>query len=279
LRQYESEERAIGTELEDVEKELGEVKARAIARGRGYYKLVRAGLLPAGSGFEQFVDHAAQVERSRLAIHRDLAREGELGKRRHDLSERLAQLRTQRAPLEVHREAMTRARSVMVEAEERRMAFDRAFDATSTPDHVAVYGADRGPNDLASTQGFKSLFGRLPFPVVGRAEVKRLSLDTTNRPALELRAPAGAVARSVAAGRVAFADRYDSDLITVILDHGDKFFSVYGNLSKADVKVGEEIKGSTSLGEIALRRHEGAVLYFELREQGRAVDPAPWLGL
>ena len=37
---------------------------------------MRAGLLPAGGGFDAMVDHAAHVERSRRAVERDLTAAG-----------------------------------------------------------------------------------------------------------------------------------------------------------------------------------------------------------
>jgi septal ring factor EnvC (AmiA/AmiB activator) len=83
---------------------------------------------------------------------------------------------------------------------------------------------------------------------------------------------------------VAFADKHPTssqgdELVTVILDHGDRFFTVYGNLERADVRLGESIPAQAALGPVATRKHQGAVLYFELRKQGRTVDPGPWLGL
>ena len=49
---------------------------------------------------------------------------------------------------------------------------------------------------------------------------------------------------------------------------------VYGHLGTAGVKVGEHVEGGKSLG--VLPGNE-ADLHFEVREQGKAVDPVPWL--
>src|SRR6185436_7538907 len=94
--------------------------------------------------------------------------------------------------------------------------------------------------------GFRSLKGRLPFPVAGRAEVNRVNRG--GGPAVELVAPSGSVVRSVAAGRVSFADRYDDYGLTVILDHGDHYYSIYGSLGAADVRVGDGISAGARLG-------------------------------
>jgi len=221
------------------------------------------------------------VERTRAAVLRDVARRDELHAKKKALGERLTRLRAEKAPLEVHRAAMERARTALVQADERRAAFERAFEtSTAPPDYVAVYGADLGPTDDAvAAGGFESLRGRLPFPLAGRAEVRRLEKPGGGGVALELTSPGGAVARAVAPGRVVFADRYENDEVTVILDHGENYYSIYGNLTDTDVKVGESIPSSSRLGAVNPRGREGAVLYFELRHRGDTIDPAPWLGL
>src|SRR5262249_24310440 len=161
-----------------------------------------------------------RVERKRRALERDIAAEGSHSKRIADAEAKVAKLRADRGPLEVQREALRRARQALAEAEERRGAFSRAFETSVRPDAVAIYGAGFGPAADPSA-GFRSLKGRLPFPIAGRAEVNRVNRGSG--PALELAAPSGTAVRSVAAGRVAFADRQEEYGLVVILDHGDHF--------------------------------------------------------
>lgn len=279
LRSADHQSKSLNEELTIVDKTLKEVELRSLARGRVYFKHVRAGLLPAGGGFEELVDHAARLERLRLAVVRDLAKTAELKKKRSSLEERLSKLSGERAVLESHRATVERAEAALRQADDRRDAFERAFDSkATTPDYVAIYGADNGPIDDGG-KSFGSLYGRLPFPISGRAEVTRIDRTGAGGPGLELKAPKNAKARSVAVGRVAFASAYQGDLVTVILDHGDRFFTVYQNLEAAEVKVGETIPANTALGRVSFRPGEGAILYFELRKGGEAKDPSPWLGL
>jgi murein DD-endopeptidase MepM/ murein hydrolase activator NlpD len=280
LRRFDAEEKAIGQELARIDGLLSELEQRTLARGRTYYKKVRAGLLPAGGGFDELVDHAAAVERARLALARDLQQQKELQKRRSELGDRLTQLKASRAPLEVHREAVHRAKTALRQAEERRMAFDRAFESSTGPsDYVAIYGADLGPSDQPAPGGFASLVGKLPLPLSGRAEVRAIEKQGVVGPALELKAMPGATARTVAPGRVVFADRYDDELVTVIVDHGDRYFSVYGNLSRAEVRVGNSVDAGAIVGPVARRGREGTILWFELRHGGQTIEPGRWFGL
>ncbi len=280
LRRYDAEEKAIAQELERIDGLLVELEQRTVARGRIYYKKVRAGLLPAGGGFDELVDHAAAVERARLALSRDLEQQTLMQKRRGELGDRLTQLKAGRAPLEVHRQAMQRAKTALRQADERRVAFDRAFESsTSAPDYVAIYGADVRPSDGDGAAGFAAMMGKLPLPLSGRAEVRKIEKQGVVGPALELKAMPGANARTVAPGRVVFADRYDDERITVIVDHGDKYFSVYGNLKRAEVTVGESLDVGAVVGPVASLPREGTVLWFELRRGGQTIEPGRWFGL
>ncbi len=280
VRRYDAEEKAIAVDIAKIDPEVVQLDARLVLRTRAYYRAAHAGLLPAGGGFDALVDHAAQVERTRAAVLRDVSRRNQLLEQKKTLGEKLSRVRAERAPLEMHRQAMERARTALVQADERRAAFEHAFESsTSPPDYVAIYGADLGPGDGGGAAGFEGLRGRLPFPMAGRAEVRRLEKPGGGGTTLELTSPGSGVARAVAAGRVVFADRYEQDDVTVILDHGDHYYTIYSNLVSPEVKVGEGLAASTRLGAVRTRGREGAVLYFELRHRGETIDPAPWLGL
>ncbi|MBK8252786.1 MAG: peptidoglycan DD-metalloendopeptidase family protein [Polyangiaceae bacterium] len=278
LQKLEAEEKALRTELNNGTAELSVVKTRIVLRGRAYYKLVRAGLLPAGGGFDSLVDHAAKVERTRLSLERDLALEKRLTARSVEIGERLTRLRAEREPLEIQREAMLRARTALAQADERRAAFARAFETSERPDHVAIYGADLGPTEVDARAGFRSLKGRLLLPITGRAEVRRVSRGGDVR-GVELAAPIGTAVRSVAAGRVAFADSYDDYGLTVLLDHGDHYYTLYASLGSVDVKVGETIAAGARVGTVGGESGKAPALVFEVRKNADTLDAATWLGL
>jgi septal ring factor EnvC (AmiA/AmiB activator) len=84
--------------------------------------------------------------------------------------------------------------------------------------------------------------------------------------------------RAVFAGRIAFADRYGAYGRLVIVDHGDHYYSVSGNLAGIDVKVGDEVSAGERLGSVG-DEGRGPMLYFEIRHGTDTVPPTPWLGL
>jgi len=219
-----------------------------------------------------------------------------MGDRKIAVTKKLDELATRRAPLELEREAALRARAILGEAEDRRLAFDRAFEtSTGAGDYVAVYGGGAagplGP-EPAGPDGFRGMKGRLPFPIAGRAEIRNVRRPGASGPGLEMQAPVGTPVRAVYSGRVAFADRYDPFGQIVILDHGDHYYTLMGDLGSIEVRVGDDLSAGAKVGTVgrAAARDDGArgddpprpggsALYFEVRHGSNAIEPGPWLGL
>ena len=87
-----------------------------------------------------------------------------------------------------------------------------------------------------------------------------------------------AEARSVYWGWVAWTGWMQGLGQVVILDHTMGYWSLYGHLSRIDVNVGEKVSSGQSLGRIGdTESFFGDRLYLELRKDGVALDPVPWL--
>ena len=257
---------------------IAEAHARVVARGRAFYRATRAGMLPVGGGFDALVEHAMKVERMRHGVITDLAAEKQMRGRAADLARAIERVVRDRVALGAQRSAMDAERVMQEDEVRRQQAFDRAFEtSTGASDYVAVYGGGSSA-DLSTPVGFAASRGRLLFPVAGRAEARPARREGTNGPGLEIRAPIGSVVRSVYAGRVAFADRYGPYGRIVIVDHGEHYYSVCGNLGSADVRVGDEVTPGERLGTVG-DDGQGAMLYFEIRHGTETLAPGSWLGL
>lgn len=249
---------------------------RAMTRGRALYKLTRAGLLPIGGGFDALMQHAMDVEHARHALERDLREETKLRGRAADVAHSLERVARDRESLASQRSAMDAARMAMEDEERRQKAFQRAFAGSSGGgDDYVIVGRGADPNGAG---GFAASRGRLLFPVAGRADVKNTHPEGTDGPGVEILAPSGSVARAVFAGKVAFADRYGAYGKLVILDHGDHYYSVSGNLGSIDVKIGDDVAAGERIGTVG-DGDSGGMLYFEVRRGSQTIAPGPWLGL
>ena len=78
-------------------------------------------------------------------------------------------------------------------------------------------------------------------------------------------------------GRVAFAGPFAGFGNLVILEHGEGDHSLYGHLRVLGVARGDAVERQAVLGETGLTPAGVPGLYFELRIDGRAVDPLQWL--
>lgn len=278
LGDLDREEHALKKQLDELVARANEVDARTLVRGRSYARMARAGLMPIGSGFDGLVDHATRLERLRRALSRDLELKEQLMRQRVKVGKRIDELRTRRGPLEVQAQAMAEASAALLAEQDRKLAFERAFGGLGGPSaHTAVYGSGVGPADPSELgRGFASMKGRLPFPITGRSEIR--SAHRADGPGLEMRAPRGTPVRAVYPGRVSFADRYSDYGLTVIVEHGDRHYTVSANLEDLAVRVGDDVSTGSRIASVG-SSGDVTLLYFEIRVGTDPVDPAEWFGI
>ena len=114
-----------------------------------------------------------------------------------------------------------------------------------------------------------SFRGALDWPVAGRF--------TRARNGIEISAPEGTPVAAVHPGTVDYADAFSGFGNMVIVDHGGNYFSLYGYLASAEVARGDRVEVGTQLGRVGTAPTGPSALYFELRVDGRSVDPLQWL--
>lgn len=272
LETIKRKEHSLRRAFEQAKSEAEKLHARILVRGRAYYRATRG--LPGDS----FMEHAVRVERLRQGLLKDVRRLNQLQDENRGRDHKLALLEERRAPLELEQHAAGRARDALLSRQERERAFEMAFSNSvgSRSDHTAVYSA--GIEGTLLESSFGRMRGRLPFPVPGRAEIERVEFKFARGPGLVLRSALGTPARAVFQGRVAFADEYPEYGKTVILDHGDGYFTVSSRLDSIEVAVGDDVPATARLG---LCGTAGGMsqLYFEVRSQNETLPPGDWLGI
>ncbi|HEX8172289.1 MAG TPA: peptidoglycan DD-metalloendopeptidase family protein [Thermoanaerobaculia bacterium] len=130
----------------------------------------------------------------------------------------------------------------------------------------------------------RSVQGALPWPVqgkvverFGRQRNPKFSTWTINN-GLKIEAAPGAGVRAVFQGTVLFSQWFKGYGNLIILDHGNRVFSLYGNLKAVGVAVGERIAaGQTIAGVGESEDARAGHLYFEIRRDNRPEDPQKWL--
>jgi septal ring factor EnvC (AmiA/AmiB activator) len=136
------------------------------------------------------------------------------------------------------------------------------------------------PKGAEAGRPFADLRGSLPMPVAGKVLTAFAGTlpDGRNSEGWLLEAAAGTDVRAVAAGRVAFADWMKGYGLLTIVDHGDGFLSLYAFNDALLREVGDWVSAGEALARAGSSGGQGAPgLYFELRRQGRPLDPKAWL--
>lgn len=87
----------------------------------------------------------------------------------------------------------------------------------------------------------------------------------------------GAPVRAVATGQVVMTEWLRGYGLVLILDHGDGWLSLYAHNRTLNREVGEWVEAGDVIGEAGSSGGQlQAGIYFEIRHNGQAVDPARW---
>jgi murein hydrolase activator len=132
-------------------------------------------------------------------------------------------------------------------------------------------------------KGFGALRGRLSMPVkgtiigsYGRHKHPEYNSYTVSN-GLSIAAPIGSEIHAVYDGQVIFSDYFKGYGNMVIVDHGGGFFSLYAHAAKIMKKVGSQVVRNEVLASVGdTDSTKGPMLYFEIRYQGKPVDPSSW---
>jgi murein hydrolase activator len=125
----------------------------------------------------------------------------------------------------------------------------------------------------------KPFQGVLDWPVQGRV-TSRLSAGPGSpavRNGVEIESAEGRAVRAIHDGRVAFADVFPGLGQLVIVDHGGMAFSLYGYLGSIAVARGASVGAGQALGTAGRAAAGNSAVYFELRIDGKPVNPLQWL--
>jgi len=168
----------------------------------------------------------------------------------------------------------------LTEAARRLEAFIRDLAAKQR----RVAKAPPAPPGEAPRTGFGALRGRLPWPADGRVvsafgpQVHPRFGTRTFRSGVDIEAPEGTEIAAVYGGHVVYTGWFKGYGNLIILDHGNDFYTLYAHIAEIGVKEGEDVRQGQRIGTVGdTGSLAGARLYFEVRYQGRALDPADWL--
>jgi len=122
--------------------------------------------------------------------------------------------------------------------------------------------------------------GGLGWPLSGQLLARygaRLP-DGRNSSGVLIGAAPGSPINAVADGQVVYADWMNGYGMILIIDHGNNYLSLYAHNDTLLRRSGERVQRGQTVATVGNSGGQGvSALYFELRRNGQAVDPVPWL--
>ena len=139
--------------------------------------------------------------------------------------------------------------------------------------------------DYKLSNNFAQNKGKLPYPVAQGIITGRYGLSphptqpkvTVNNNGVDISTTKGAKARSVFDGEVCFVTSQGNNN-AILIRHG-LYFTLYSNLEKVFVKVGDKVTTGQEIGRIHTNVSDGkTILHFEIWQENRTtVNPAVWI--
>jgi septal ring factor EnvC (AmiA/AmiB activator) len=292
VRLQETAERLQGLEAERADR-LPDLQVQLVdiyRRGRtGYARLLfGADNLREFARATRAVAALADINQRRLAEHRSMLDAVRTEREQLERTTRELQARdqsAQRARAAAQR-AVTAHAGLIAQIDSRRdlnaqyvgelqAAYERLQEQLETT------GADGAPGG-AGVVPLAPFRGELEWPAAGPVTGRfgqtsgRLG-GTAVRNGIEIASPEGTPVTAVHGGTVGFAGSFTGFGTLVIVDHGANSYSLYGYLASAGVQQGATVASGAELGRVGRAPAGPPALYFEMRIDGRSVDPLQWL--
>jgi septal ring factor EnvC (AmiA/AmiB activator) len=144
----------------------------------------------------------------------------------------------------------------------------------------------RAPGGAAPVPGSITTadLGRLDWPVEG-AIVYRFGRDTLPSGGIirwngiGIAANSGTPVKAVESGKVRLVGQFGTYGLTVVLEHGNGYYSVYSHLQSAEVQLSANVSRGQTIGSVGGENSDyGPHLHFEIRGENQvALNPVEWL--
>ena len=226
------------------------------------------------------VDRAEESERERVAQHQRLAEledaRAVAAELRAEIQSRIAQWTRDAAEFErVDKEMENEIFAIeeqLRRAEEERRRREEEARRRAVEEERRAHEAANGPFEFVAwpADGVKtSGFGPRIHPIYG---------SVRQHQGIDLDGNTGDPVRAARSGEVILAGSRSGYGNTIVIYHGLGYSTLYGHLSSIAVEVGDQVVSGERIGAVgSTGLSTGPHLHFELRIDGRAVDPSPFL--
>jgi septal ring factor EnvC (AmiA/AmiB activator) len=181
------------------------------------------------------------------------------------------------------KEKVFRLMTTHKEKEFYELSVRRLQNTAENLDSTFLHKGKKEVVDVGVPESFEKLKGKIPFPSQGRI-LGGKELFKGNRQEQEkgvlVAMPAGAYVRAVFPGKVDFSGKLKGYGELIIINHGERLYTVSAHLSKRTRLEGDLVEKGDVVGVVGTDEISGAArFYFEIRKAGRSLDPLEWFAL
>lgn len=291
LRRVRRREEAAAAALARAEISLARQRSMLGDRVRDAHRLGRAGYLDVVVGATSFPEFVARARMVSAIIHQDARLIRTYAADRDETAQLREQLEAQREQVRLlMRETEERQRVLAEQGAEKRAILGRIMRERATTEQ-AVRELEEDSAQLASLiqrlQGAAGLAGRrgltafaLPLrgPLTSRFGLRVHPLFGRRHfhTGVDIAASRGTPVRAADEGTVLFAGWYGGYGKLVVIDHGQGVSTLYGHLSEILVTAGQRVARNHLIGKVGSTGYStGPHLHFEVRRNGKPIDPLP----
>jgi septal ring factor EnvC (AmiA/AmiB activator) len=230
---------------------------------------------------EKLRNRVVQQRNDLLGVRRQLDRSREERAAEFAKYSELAEARERRLSALRRSARQTERRLTALEKDEARLKDLLAALERARKDEASrgLRGATPLPGSITTAD-----LGNLDWPVEGTI-VYRFGRDTLSSGGIirwngiGISATVGTPIRAVESGKVRLVGQFGTYGLTVVVEHGNGYYSVYSHLQTAAVKLGANVAKGQSLGTVGGENSDyGPHLHFEIRGENQvALDPTDWL--
>ncbi len=220
----------------------------------------------------------ASIAEEQAALQAELTN---LDARQDDVAGLVADRKTRQAKLRKDIAAEQSRQQVLAEEAESLEALIKKLEEEAAAAALDPYAGTGEPLD---TLPFSSAQGSLPLPAAGRIIRGFSQPDATGRPSKGIYVETRPASQVTAPwdGKVVFSGPFRDYGLLLIIDHGEGYHSLLAGMSVIDVVASQWVLAGEPIGQMG-KNVEGAAdnanprLYIELRQDGRSINPLPWL--
>lgn len=287
--------RKVETQLTGLEKTSAEMKMRLAERLRALHRMGGASvaqILFSSSSASQMDRNlkimASLSARDRQAIVEYQKTLDEIEQRRNQMGQRVAQLQRLEAQLKSRDEKLQKdqaLKSRLLRGVQRKHLF-ATNDLKRFKEQTRRAGfEDTSLLDALLRPSFYEQKGKLPGPIEKAVLSRRFGVEKAGENSwvlmhkgLRWSAPVGSSVRAVFDGVVSWVGQIGTSGKTVVVDHGDHYYTVYSEVENVRVVPGQEVRQLEPLAMVGRSVFEKSYgLHFEIRHFSEPDDPQPWM--